>query len=192
MHQTKTLFFLFIFSLAINPFFLSGTSHAVEFEIDEIITAIKNEIQTANNPELGTPSFIIENVHVALSVASKETEKGAMALKIIGSKNEIDNDVLSSKSFHKLNYTFKPAEMSGFSPEISLGLVEPIMRAKASFRKACNTPPSLQIDEFTFKIEFAIVQSLDEKIRFKILGLEALKAQKVTTHHLTLKIKVLN
>lgn len=184
------IYFIFL-QLTINLSYIT-ISHSSEFEIDEVVTAIKNEIQTVNNSELGSPNFIIETVDVALSVASKEMEKGALVLKIVGFSNEVDNGTSAVKSYHKLNYTFQPTETSGFSTEISLGLVESIKKAKSSFRKACNTPPILQMDGFTFKIEFTIVQNMDDRIHFKILGLEELKAQKIATHHVTLHIKITN
>ena len=45
---------------AIFNLILTNISYAAEFEIDEIITAIKNEIKTANISELGSPNFKIE------------------------------------------------------------------------------------------------------------------------------------
>lgn len=179
------LFFL------LSPFVFSiGSTDANEFEIDEVITAIINEIQTANSSELGSPNFLIENVDVSFSIASRETQKGALSLKIIGYSNEDDINITTLKSHHKLHYSFKPTETSDFSPEISLGLVEPIRQVKSSFRKAFNTSPNIDMDDFTFKIEFAIVQNLDNRMRFIIFELDKLKGQKVTTHHITLKFKI--
>jgi hypothetical protein len=181
------IFFLIAFNLS-----AISSVHSSEFEIDEIITAIKNEIKTANISDLGSPKFIIETVDVALTVASTETEKGTLAVKILGSGNEIDNSVSTSKSFHKLSFSFQPTGASGFSPEPSLGLVEPIKRVKSSLRKAYNTPPSFQMKGFTFKIEFAIEQNMDEGIRFRILELQDLKAQNIATHHLTIHMKIMD
>ena len=82
------------------------------------------------------------------------------------------------------------SDASGFSPEISLGLVEPIKRVKSSLRKAYNTPPSFRMEGFTFKLEFAIQQNMDGGILFRILELEDLKAQNIATHHIKLHIKI--
>ena len=187
----KIIYFLIFFLLTINLSVIN-IAHSSEFEIDEIITAIKNEIQTANISELGSPKFTIETVYVALTVVSTETEKGALAVKIVGFDNEVDNRVSTSKSYHNLSFSFQPTGASGFSPEISLGLVEPIKRVKSSLRKAYNTPPSFQMEGFKFKLEFAIEQNMDGGIHFRILELEELKAQKIATHHLTIHIKITN
>lgn len=180
---------LFLVSVNLSPIRIA---QAGEFEIDEIITAIKNEINTANISELGSPKFTIETVKVALTVDSTETEKGAIAVKIVGLSNGFEDEPSTSISYHNLSFSFQPSDSSGFSPEISRGLVEPIKRVKSSLKKAYNTPPSFQMEGFTLKLEFAIQQHADGGIRFRILEIEDLKAQKIATHQLKLNIKITN
>ena len=187
----KIIYFFIFFLLTINLSVIS-IAHSNEFEIDEIITAIKNEIKTANISELGSPKFTIETVDVALTVFSTETEKGTLAVKILGFGNGVDNGVSTSKSYHNLSFSFQPTGASGFSPEISLGLVEPIKRVKSSLRKAYNTPPSFQMKGFTFTLEFAIEQNMDGGIRFRIFELDDLKAQNIATHQVTIHMKITN
>ena len=185
----KIIYFSIFFLLTINLSVI-GIAHATEFEIDEIITAIKNEIKTANISELGSPNFKIETVDVALTVVSTETEKGALAVKIVGYDNDFDNEVLISKSYHNLSFSFQPTGASGFSPEMSLGLVEPIKKVKSSLRKAYNTPPNFQMEGFTFKLEFAIGKNMDGGIRFKVIELDDLKARNIATHYITIHMKI--
>ena len=45
---------LFIFIILLVNLSVTNIAHSTEFEIDEIITAIKNEIKTANLSELGS------------------------------------------------------------------------------------------------------------------------------------------
>jgi hypothetical protein len=179
-----------IFFLLIINFSSTNIAYSSEFEIDEIITAIKNEIKTANLAELGSPNFKIENVDVALTVVSTETEKGALVVQIVGYDNEADNEVLSSKSYHKLSFSFQPTHASGYSPEMSLGLVEPIKKVKDSLRKAYNTPPNFQMEGFTFKLEFAIKKNAEGGISFTVIELNDLKARNVTTHKITVHMKI--
>ena len=187
----RTFCFFILFLPAINLIAIQSALSS-EFEIDEIITAIKNEIKTASISDLGSPKFTIETVDVSLTVVSMETEKGAFAVKIVGFSSELDHGVSSSQSYHNLNFSFQPTGASSFSPEISLGLVEPIKKVKSSLRKAYNTPPSFQMDGFTFKLEFAIEQHIDGRIRFRILELDDLKAQNIATHHVTIHMKITN
>ena len=182
----------FISSLIVICLSAIRPAHPSEFEVDEIITAIKNEIKTASISELGNPKFTIEKVDVALTVVSTETEKGVFAVKIAGFSHEAGYGASTSQSYHNLNFSFQPTGASSFSPEISLGLVEPIKRVKSSLRKAYNTPPSFQMEGFTFKLEFAIEQNMDGRIRFRILELDDLKAQNIPTHHVTIHMKITN
>jgi hypothetical protein len=181
---------LFIFVILLVNLSFTNKAHSSEFEIDEIITAIKNEIKTANLSELGSPNFKIESVDVALTVISTENEKGALAVRIVGYDNEADNELLSSKSSHKLSFTFQPTGASGFSPETSIGIVEPIKKVKASLKRAYNSPPTFQMQGFTFKLEFAIEKEVDGGFRFTVIELNDLKAQNITTHHITIHMKI--
>ena len=181
-----------LFSWLLTLFFIIPVANASEFEIDEIITAIKNEIKTANFSDLGSPKFLIDTVDVALTIVSTEKEKGDLAVKISGFSSEDGNGSSTSKSFHNLSFSFQPTGASGFSPEVSLGLVEPIKRVKSALRKAYNTPPSFQMEGFTFKLEFAIEQNLDGMIRFRILELDDLKAKNIATHQVTIHMKIKN
>jgi hypothetical protein len=64
-HKAITLIYLSIWFLIEMNLSVIGIAHSSEFEIDEIITAIKNEINTANLHELGSPKCTIETVNVA-------------------------------------------------------------------------------------------------------------------------------
>lgn len=181
------LFFLLTIYLSIG-----GVAHASEFEIDEIITAIKNEVKTADISELGTPKFTVEAVDVALTVFSTVTEKGVLAVKIAGFSNLFEDVLSPLRSYQNLSFSFKPTGAADFSPDISLGLVEPIRKVKSSLKKAWNTPPSFQMDRFKFKFEFAIEQDVDEGIRFRILELDDVRAQNIATHRITVHLKTVN
>jgi hypothetical protein len=185
----RAFYYIILFLIGIN---LSAIriAHSNELEIDEIITAIKNDINTANISELGSPNFTIENVKVALTVVSTETAKGAIAVRIVGFGNEVETGLSNSRSYHNLSFSFQPSNSSGLSSEISLGLVEPIKRVKSSLKKAYNTPPRFQMEGFTLKLEFAIQQHMDGGIRFRILELEDLKAQNIATHRINLHFKI--
>jgi hypothetical protein len=185
----KKVYLSILFLLIIDVLSI-GEAHSAEFEIEEIITAIKNEINIANISELGSPNFKINTVAVSLTVVSTETEKGALAVKIVGYGDEVRNETLASESFHNLSFSFKPTGTSGFSQEISLGLVEPIKKVKASLRRAYNSPPNFQMEGFVFKLEFAIEKSMDGGIRFKVIELNDSKALNVTTHYITIRMKI--
>ena len=186
------IFKVSIFSFLFFYFITTNTVYSFEFDIDQVITAIKNEIQTANISELGSPNFKIESVDVTLTVISTKTEKGESAVKIVGYDNEVENEVLTFKSHHNLSFSFQPVDESNLSPEISLGLVEPIKKVKYSLRKAYNTPPVFEMKNFTFKLEFAFLKKDDEEIGFSVIQLSDLKAMNVNTHYITIHMIIQN
>jgi hypothetical protein len=176
--------------IATTCFSFATDGFCTELEIDEVITTIKKEIQNANISESESPNFQIENVKAALSVYSMETEKGRLTVRIAGGDSDQDFVSIQPRSFHKISFSFKPSNPVGFSTGNSLGLVEAIRKVKSSLRKAYNTPPYFKMDEFTFKMEFAIEKSVDGEIMFQVIGLEDLIAQEVATHQLTIKMKL--
>ena len=93
-------------SIAALCFSFIQRAKASAFEIDEIVTAIRNEIQTANSSKLGNPRFIIESVDVVLTVTSMETGKGALAIKILGLDGDTDAGFADSGTHHQLRYSF--------------------------------------------------------------------------------------
>ncbi len=46
------------------------------------------------------------------------------------------------------------------------------------------------MEGFTFKLEFTIEKGMDGGIRFKVIALEDLKALNVTTHYITIHMKI--
>ena len=176
--------------LTIVSLSFTGRSYAVELDIDEIITALKQEIQTANQVESGSPNFQIETVDVVLSIVSSDMEKGGVSLKIAGFSDEGSIDGFNPQAYHRLSFSFKPAEISGTSSQASLGLVEPIKKIKQSLRKAYNSPPRLNMDGLKFKLEFAIQKNPNGFISFKTIDLEDIKAQSIATHQITLYMTI--
>ena len=185
----KMISFFFVTGLLVI-FAFNNTSHSFEFEIDEVVTAIKNEINTANKSEAGTPIFKIESVVASLKVVSSKTEKGGLIVNIVGYDKESDNEMSTAYSSHTLTFSFKPNEESNFSPDLSLGLVEPINQIKTALRKAYNSPPIFHMESFTFNLEFAIVKNSDRGISFKVVELNELKQRNINTHRITIHMTI--
>ncbi len=184
----KSISFWIIFvSMLILPNF--GMAYTAEFEIEEIITAIKQDIQTARMTGSGSPNFDIETVGVVLTVVSAISHKGVLIVKVAGFDHEAQNQKLARGSYHKLSFTLTPSGTPGFAPESSFGLVEPINKIKSSLRKAYNNPPSSKLDGFTIKLQFAIEKVSDGGFNFNIIDVNAVKAQNIATHYVTIIMK---
>ena len=186
----KKSFWLIIVSLLILPNL--GMAYTAEFEIEEIITAIKQDIQTARMTGSGSPNFEIESVSVALTVVSAISHKGVLIVKVAGFDHEAQNQKLEQGSYHKLSFTLTPSGTPGFAPESSFGLVEPINKIKSSLRKAYNNPPNSKLDGFTITLRFAIEKLSDGGFNFNIIDVNNVKAQNIATHYVTIIMKIDN
>ncbi len=187
----KSTFFWVIFvSMLIHSNF--GIAYAAEFEIEDIITAIKQDIQTVRMTGAGSPNFEIETVKAVLTVVSKVTQIGSLMIKVAGFEKEAPNRTLEHGAYHKLSFTFTPSETPGFSPESSFGLVAPINKIKSSLKKAYNNPPSSKLDAFKITLQFAIEKGSDGGFSFNIVDVNDLKARNIAIHYVTISMKLDN
>ena len=188
----RRIYLLWIATLTILILNFGQWAYAAEFEIDEIITAIKQEIQTARAAEEGKPSFEINTVNVTLAVVSEEAESERFKIKVASFRREDLNEIAKPQTYHKLNFIFKPNGASDFSPDAPHGLVEALKRVKASLRKAYNEPPRFTFENFTFELEFAIEEKPDGGIGFQIIELDDIKVQNIATHRITISMNIAN
>ena len=187
--RLKSCLFLLIFvSILFNSNYCLANS--AEFEIDEIITAIKQDIQTARMTGAGSPNFEIKSVTAVLTVFSSVSRKGTLAIKVAGIDQQVQIQELARGSYHKLSFTFSSSGTPNFSPESSFGLVEPINKIKSSMRKAYNNPPSTHLDSFTISLQFAIEKTSDGGLSFNIIDVNDLKAKSISTHSVTIYMKI--
>ena len=184
----RICFWLIIHSMLILPNI--GMAYTAEFEIEEIITAIKQDIQTARMTGSGSPNFDVESVSVALTVVSAISHKGVLIVKVAGYDPDAESQKLNQGTYHKLNFTLTPSGAPGFAPESSFGLVEPINKIKSSLRKAYNNPPSARLDGLSVKLQFAIEKVSDGGFSFNIIDVKDIRAQNIATHYVTIKMKL--
>jgi len=187
----KSIFFWVIFvSMLIHSNF--GRAYAAEFEIEDIITAIKQDIQTVMMPGSGSPNFEIEAVETVLTVVSKVTQIGGLMIKVAGFDHEAPNRTLEHEAYHKLSFIFTPSATTGYSPQSSFGLVAPINKIKSSLGKAYNSPPSSKLDTFKISLQFAIEKGKDGGFSFNIIDVNNLKARNIAIHYVTISMKIDN
>ena len=190
MNQKSTLFWIIFVLMFIFSNF--GTSYAAEFEIEDIITAIKKDIQTVMMTKTGSPNFEIENVKVGLTVVSNVTQIGNLEINVAGFDHEAPDKASKVGSYHKLSLSFTPSETPGFSPESSFGLVVPINKIISSLKKAYNNPPSSKLDTFKITLKFAIEKERDGGFNFNIIDVVNLKSRNIAIHSVTLSMKLAN
>ena len=186
------IFFIWVVFILMSIHLNIGMAYSAEFEIEEIITAIKQDIQTARMTGSGTPNFEIETVTTVLTVTSTVTQKGSLLIKVAGYDREEQTQATDHGGYHKLSFNLTPRGTPGFSTESSFGLVEPINRIKFSLRKAYNNPPYAKLDTFTITLQFAIERESGGGFSFNIIDLNDLKAQNIAIHLVTIYMKIIN
>jgi hypothetical protein len=170
----------------------SGQSYGAYFEIDDILDALKKEIQTAQAAAKETRRFEIEKVELQLSVSSDKASNGEVKLEVIGSDV---NDPVHSKitqSYHRIYLSFYPNDLVTFPAQLSSGLVEVIQNAIDSLNKSYLNPPGFKFDTFTFDIVFAIVKWKNGDIKFVTTNLGQLISSSIPTHRLTVHMSITN
>lgn len=169
---------------------LPGTVYGSDLSVDEVINAIKKEIQSAGAVEAANPTFEITSVDVSLSVFVTEDKRGNLAIRVPGFYYEDIDKSLVNTPYNKLNFSFKPTGSFVSSQEASMGLVEPIKRIKTLLRSAYTSQPQFQMNNITFGVEFAIERSSDGGINFQVLQLNDLKSINVATHKITIYFNI--
>jgi hypothetical protein len=95
---TNTFFqAIFVFMLILSNI---GIGQAAEFQIEDIITAIKKGIQTVIMTRSGNPNFEIDNVKVGIAVVSNVTQIGHLVIDVAGFDQEALNKTSTAGAYH--------------------------------------------------------------------------------------------
>jgi len=183
---------LCIVPIILITFGASGHCQGTFFEVDEILDALKNEIQTAQSLESGVPRLEIDKVEVWLSVFSETSDKDAVELKIVGTDETYPQQPNPAISHHTIHLSFNPNYFTDFTSEISSGLVEAISEAKASLKKTYLTPPNMTLNSVTFTIKFGVMRKKSGIIQFVTTDLQRFSVRSIPTHTLNIYMSIKN
>jgi len=170
----------------------SGPCQGTFFEVDEILEALKNEIQTAQSMEAGVPRLEIDKVELWLSVFSEKSDKESVELKIVGTEEVNLYQPNPAISHHTIHLSFNPDYFTDFTSEMSSGLVEAISEAKASLKKTYLTPPNMTLNSVTFTIKFGVMRKKTGVIHFVTTDLQRFAAGAIPTHTLNIHMSIKN
>ncbi|MGA9234308.1 MAG: trypco2 family protein [Desulfobacterales bacterium] len=183
---------LWLFICVVSILSWSGRSYGAYFEIDDILDALKKEIQTAQAAAKETRRFEIEKVELQLSVSSNKASNGEVKLEVVGSDYNGPVQPKITQSYHRIYLSFYPNDFITFPAELSSGLVEVIKNAIDSLNKSYLSPPSFNFDTFTFDVVFAIVKWKNGEIKFVTTNLGQLISSSIPTHRLTVHMSITN
>jgi hypothetical protein len=166
----------------------AAKTHAeiIEFELDEVITAIKQEIASARALETGPPKLIIEQVDIYLSVHTKEELNRSTSVKVNGFAGSADRGTVSGTK-QSLSFVLIPSGEPELSKNPRRGLVQAIQRVVANLRNATDEPPVFNLGSFTFTLKFAVEKRADGGIHFNLFNLKTPRA-KGLTHTIVIKM----
>jgi hypothetical protein len=152
---------------------------ATEFGIEEVLNAIKQEIQTARQQDTGSPTLKIDKVEVELSVVTKKDAGGGIKVVVLGFTLGAESAAETTNS-QKIQIALIPEGLTPVASTPELGLVAAIREVKSALRNTLNTPPPFKLDKLTFEIEFAVEKKADGKINFVIVDLTGARNVKAT------------
>ena len=166
----------------------AARSHAdiVEFELDEVISAIKQEIEAARALETGPPKLIIEQVDIYLSVHTKEELNRSTSVKVNGFAGSADRGSVSGTK-QSLSFILIPSGEPEVSKNPHRGLVQAIQRVVAQLKNAADEPPVFNLGSFTFTLQFAVEKRADGGIHFNLFNLTTPRA-KGMVHTIVIKM----
>jgi len=174
----------FIYGIALNIFvswlviIFAPRAHAeiVEFELDEVINAIKQEIEAARAMETGPPRLIIEQVDIYLSVHTKEELNRSTSVKVNGFFGSADRGSVSGTK-QSLSFVLIPSGEPELSKNPRRGLVQAIQRVVSKLKIATDEPPVFNLGSFTFTLKFAVEKRADGGIHFNLFNLKTPRAK---------------
>jgi hypothetical protein len=167
---------------------LAATVHAeiVEFELDEVINAIKQEIESSRAIETGPPKLIIEQVDIYLSVHTKEELNRSTSVKVNGFTGSAERGTISGTK-QSLSFVLIPSGEPELSKNPGRGLVQAIQRVVSNLKNATHEPPIYHLGSFTFTLKFAVEKRADGGIHFNLFNLKTPRARGLT-HTIVIKM----
>jgi hypothetical protein len=160
-----------------------------DFDVVEVIKAIKSEIQTAQATETGRPRLKIDRVELELAVVTEQEATGGIKVKVVRFGAEVAGGI-SKGTTHRLNLVLASVGPYDIERGSDLGLVNAIQSVKAALRAALNEPPRFKLDTFTFELEAAIERKAGGGLSFLVVDLPSLKSKNVATHKIKLYISL--
>ncbi|MCH7889234.1 MAG: hypothetical protein IIA00_08145 [Proteobacteria bacterium] len=154
-----------------------------DFDLEDVIAAIKDEIRTAQATESGEPRLKIDRVEVELTIVAEQAGEAGVNIKvpIAGGQLGVGG---KRRTTHKIKLVLIPSTVSLVGSGSKFGLVSAIQRVKESLRRAIHKPPALKLENFVFEVEFMVQRSAKGGISFLIFEVSDLKSENLVTHKL--------
>ncbi len=165
-----------------------GKAEIVEFDLDDVVNAIKQEIETVRAAESLTPRLIIDNVEIYLAVFTREEMNRSTSVKVGGFSGDPGSGSVSGTR-QNLSFILVPSGEPESRKYSKRGLVQAIQKVVSDLKSSLNEPPNYDLTTFTFTIEFGLQKNADGGIRFDLVNLGPLRS-KGLTHRILIRMVV--
>ena len=191
-HMKRAAFSASLAGLAILILFGLSAADAgaeiVEFDLDEVVNAIKQEIETVRAEESLPPRLVIENIEIYLAVFTREEMNRNTSVKVGGySGDPTTGSVAGTRQ--NLSFILVPSGEPETRKYAKRGLVQAIQRVVFDLKNSLNEPPNFELTTFTFNLEFGLQRSTDGGISFDLVNLSPLRS-KGLTHRIFVRMVV--
>jgi len=160
----------------------------VEFNLDEVVNAIKQEIETVRADESLPPRLFIDNIEIYLAVFTREEMNRSTSVKVGGYSGDPATGTVSGTR-QNLSFILVPSGEPETRKYPKRGLAQAIQRVVFDLKHSLNEPPNFELTTFTFNLEFGLQKNTDGGISFDLVNLSPLRS-KGLTHRIFIRMAV--
>ena len=153
----------------------------VEFDLDEVVNAIKQEIETVRAAESLPPRLIIDSVEISLAVFTREQMNRNTSVKVIGYSGDPGSGTVGGTR-QNLSFILVPSGEPESRKYAKRGLVQAIQKVMLDLKNSLSEPPNFELTTFTINLEFGLRKNTDGGISFDLVHLEPLRTKGLTNH----------
>lgn len=178
------LVMILLFGLAVSNL----KAEIVEFDLDEVVNAIKQEFETVRAAQSLPPRLIIENVEIHLAVFTRQEMNRSTSVKVAGYTGDPESGTVSGTR-QNISFILVPAREPESRKYAKRGLAQAIQRIVFDFKDSLNQPPTYDLNTFTFNLEFGLRKNADGGISFDLINLGPLRSSGLT-HRIYVRMAV--
>ena len=168
----------------------SSLVHAeiVEFDLDDVVNAIKQDIETVRATQSVSPRLMIDIVEIYMAVFTREELNRATSVKVGGYAGDPATGSVSGTR-QNLSFTLVPAAEPESRKYAKRGLAQAIQKVVSDLKRSLSEPPNYDLTTFTFTLEFGLQRHTDGGISFDLVNLSPLRS-KGLTHRILIRMQL--
>ncbi|MFQ5993217.1 MAG: hypothetical protein ACE5NA_12335 [Nitrospiraceae bacterium] len=154
-----------------------------DFDVDTVVTIIKNEIQDARAMQ-SSLHLDIDRVELDLTAIAEREATGRLRLRIPAIPDGQISPNRNETFKHKLYISFKPVGSFDVPSGQERGLARAIKNARAAIQIATETDHKFALESFTFEIQFVVKRDKSGRLTFVVFDEAGVSASDLFTQRL--------